>query len=72
MVEVIVWILVAIAVIAIDIVTSSFIFMWFSLGAISRYNTFFTWYIGSMANYCIFSCRYSNCFYWISLGKEKI
>ena len=34
MVEVIVWILVAIAVIAIDIVTSSFIFMWFSLGAI--------------------------------------
>ena len=32
--EVIVWILVAIAVIAIDIVTSSFIFMWFSLGAI--------------------------------------
>lgn len=34
MVEVIVWILVAITVIAIDIVTSSFIFMWFSLGAI--------------------------------------
>ena len=34
MVEGIVWILVAIAVIAIDIVTSSFIFMWFSLGAI--------------------------------------
>ena len=34
MVEVIVWILAAIAVIAIDIVTSSFIFMWFSLGAI--------------------------------------
>lgn len=34
MVEVVVWILVAIAVIAIDIVTSSFIFMWFSLGAI--------------------------------------
>ena len=33
MVEVIVWILVAIAVIAIDIVTSSFVFMWFSLGA---------------------------------------
>ena len=34
MVEVIVWILVAIAVIAIDIVTRRFIFMWFSLGAI--------------------------------------
>lgn len=33
MVEVIVWILVAIAVIAIDIITSSFVFMWFSLGA---------------------------------------
>ncbi len=33
MVEVIVWILVAIAVIAIDIVTSTFVFMWFSLGA---------------------------------------
>lgn len=33
MVEVIVWILVAIAVIAIDIVSSSFVFMWFSLGA---------------------------------------
>lgn len=33
MVEVIVWILVAIAVIDIDIVTSSFVFMWFSLGA---------------------------------------
>lgn len=34
MVEVIVWLLVAIALIVIDIVTSSFIFMWFSLGAI--------------------------------------
>lgn len=34
MVEVIIWILVAIAVVAIDILTSSFIFMWFSLGAI--------------------------------------
>ena len=33
MVEVIVWVLVAIAVIAIDIVTSTFVFMWFSLGA---------------------------------------
>ena len=34
MVEVIVWLLVAIALTVIDIVTSSFIFMWFSLGAI--------------------------------------
>lgn len=34
MVEVIAWIIVAIAVIAIDILTSSFIFMWFSLGSI--------------------------------------
>ena len=34
MVEVIVWLLVASALIVIDIVTSSFIFMWFSLGAI--------------------------------------
>ena len=34
MVEVIVWLLVAIALIVIDIVTSSFTFMWFSLGAI--------------------------------------
>ena len=34
MVEVIIWILVAIFVIAIDIVTSSFIFMWFSIGAL--------------------------------------
>ena len=34
MVEVISWILVAIFVIAIDIVTSSFIFMWFSIGAL--------------------------------------
>lgn len=34
MVEVIVWLLVVIALIVIDIVTSSFIFMWFSLGAI--------------------------------------
>ena len=34
MVEVIVWLLVAIALIVIDIVTSSFIFMCFSLGAI--------------------------------------
>ena len=34
MVEVIVWLLVAIALIVIDIVTISFIFMWFSLGAI--------------------------------------
>lgn len=34
MVEVIIWILVAIFLIAIDIVTSSFIFMWFSIGAL--------------------------------------
>lgn len=34
MVEVIIWILVAIALIVIDIVTSSFIFMWFSIGAL--------------------------------------
>lgn len=34
MVEVIIWILVAIFVIAIDLVTSSFIFMWFSIGAL--------------------------------------
>lgn len=34
MIEVIVWILVAIFVIAIDVVTSSFIFMWFSIGAL--------------------------------------
>ena len=32
--EVITWIIVAIVVIAIDIVTSSFIFMWFSIGAL--------------------------------------
>ena len=35
MVEVIIWILVAIFVIAIDVVTSSFIFMWLSIGAIA-------------------------------------
>lgn len=35
MVEVIVWILVAIFVIAIDVVTSSFIFMWLSIGALA-------------------------------------
>lgn len=34
MLEVIIWLLVAIFVIAIDIVTSSFIFMWFSIGAL--------------------------------------
>ena len=34
MVEVISWILVAVFLIAIDVITSSFIFMWFSLGAI--------------------------------------
>ena len=34
MVEVIIWILVAIFVIAIDVVTSSFIFMWLSIGAL--------------------------------------
>ena len=34
MVEVIIWIIVAIGVIAIDVVTSSFIFMWFSIGAL--------------------------------------
>lgn len=34
MVEVIIWILVAIFVIAIDLLTSSFIFMWFSIGAL--------------------------------------
>lgn len=34
MVEVIIWILVAVFVIAIDIITSSFIFMWFSIGAL--------------------------------------
>lgn len=34
MIEVIIWILVAIFVIAIDIFTSSFIFMWFSIGAL--------------------------------------
>ena len=34
MVEVIIWILVAIFVIAIDLVTSSFIFMWLSIGAL--------------------------------------
>ena len=32
--EVILWIIVAVAVIVIDVVTSSFIFMWFSAGAI--------------------------------------
>lgn len=32
--EVIIWTLIAIAVIVIDIVTSSFIFMWFSIGAL--------------------------------------
>ena len=35
MVEVIIWILVAIFVIAIDVVTSSFIFMWLSIGALA-------------------------------------
>lgn len=35
MVEIIVWILVAIFVIAIDVVTSSFIFMWLSIGALA-------------------------------------
>ena len=34
MIEVIIWILVAIFLIVIDIITSSFIFMWFSLGAL--------------------------------------
>ncbi|WP_196000499.1 NfeD family protein [Clostridium sp. 1001271B_151109_B4] len=34
MVEVIIWILVAVFLIAIDVITSSFIFMWFSLGAL--------------------------------------
>lgn len=34
MVEVIIWILVTIFVIAIDLVTSSFIFMWLSIGAL--------------------------------------
>lgn len=32
--EILLWIIVAIAVIAIDFLTSSFIFMWFSIGAI--------------------------------------
>lgn len=50
MVEVIVWILVAIFVIAIDVVTSSFIFMWFSIGALvaiilSLLNVSVTWQI---------------------------
>lgn len=35
MVEIIVWILVAIFVIAIDVVTSSFIFMWLSIGSLA-------------------------------------
>lgn len=34
MIEVIIWILVAIFLVVIDIITSSFIFMWFSLGAL--------------------------------------
>ena len=34
MVEVIIWMLVAVFLIAIDVITSSFIFMWFSLGAL--------------------------------------
>ena len=34
MIEVIIWILVAICLVVIDIITSSFIFMWFSLGAL--------------------------------------
>lgn len=35
MFEIIIWLLIAFLVIVIDIVTSSFIFMWFSIGAIA-------------------------------------
>ena len=34
MLDVIIWLIVAVAAILIDIATSSFIFMWFSLGAL--------------------------------------
>ena len=34
MAEIIIWIIVAVVVIAIDIITSSFVFMWFSAGAL--------------------------------------
>ena len=34
MFEIIIWLLIAFLVVVIDIVTSSFIFMWFSIGAI--------------------------------------
>ena len=34
MAEVIIWILIAVFLIVIDLITSSFIFMWFSVGAI--------------------------------------
>ena len=35
MFEILIWLLIAFLVIVIDIVTSSFIFMWFSIGAIA-------------------------------------
>lgn len=71
MIEVIIWILVAIFLVVIDIITSSFIFMWFSLGALVAI-------ILSLLNftvlYQIIAFNYRSCTisYWLPIGKEKI
>ena len=73
MLEIIIWLLIAFVVIVIDIVTSSFIFMWFSIGAIAAIILSSTRTMQYGVQILIF-LDYWNCYgmCWISMGKEKI